>query len=95
MIDLRCRKTHQTCNCPSWSKGSDLRPDVLRHAWVQIPHYTPHPLNSVWSECHSYKVEVASSSLAVGTIQRSSMEEYPAHNREVGGSKPPVVSRPE
>ena len=47
MIDLRCLKTYQTCNCPSWSKGSDLRPDVLRHAWVQIPHYTPHPLNSV------------------------------------------------
>ena len=47
MIDLRCRKTHQTCNCPSWSKGSDLRPDVLRHAWVQIPHYTPHPLGAM------------------------------------------------
>ena len=40
-------------------------------------------------------MEVASSSLAVGTMQRSSMEEYPAHNREVGGSKPPVVSRPD
>ena len=47
MIDLRCLKTHQTCNCPSWSKGSDLRPDVLRHAWVQIPHYTPHPLGAM------------------------------------------------
>ena len=67
MIDLDKSLNYLTRDCPSWSKGSDLRPDVLRHAWVQIPHYTPHPLNSVWSECHSYKVEVASSSLAVGT----------------------------
>ena len=40
-------------------------------------------------------MEVASSSLAVGTIQRSSMEEYPAHNQKVGGSKPPVARRPD
>ena len=54
--DLRCLKTYQTCNCPSWSKGSDLRPDMFRHAWVQIPHHAADlkmslnvsiPLNSV------------------------------------------------
>jgi hypothetical protein len=45
--DPRCLKTHQTRDCPSWSKGSDLRPDMFRHAWVQIPHHAPHPLNSV------------------------------------------------
>ena len=33
--------------CPSWSKGSDLRPDVFRYAWVQIPHHALYPRSSV------------------------------------------------
>ena len=47
MIDLNKSQNYLTCDCPSWSKGSDLRPDMFRHAWVQIPHHTPHPLSSV------------------------------------------------
>ena len=39
MIDLDKSLNYLTRDCPSWSKGSDLRPDVLRHAWVQIPHH--------------------------------------------------------
>ena len=46
-IDIGISLIVLKCDCPSWSKGSDLRPDMFRHAWVQIPHHAPHPFNSV------------------------------------------------